>query len=349
MTGSPGLDLFLSMGRSSAIWDSLIFETGQKPAHTKPYTGVTDQLKLLHMRGLDIPHPDRAKGWLERVGYYRLSAYAYPFRLLDVQDGRAVRLDRFRDDLAFSDITKFYLFDKQIRLLLSDPLERIEIAVRNALVDTLGSLNSHGHRNERSYKDTFIEKDEDGTTDLDKFLEGLDDAFARSKAESAKHFTKKYSGYPPIWIAAEEWTWGNMSYMLQNLNQRNRNAVAARFALQQGTLVSWMSSLNELRNRCAHHLRTWNRPFVNQPQLAPKKVAYFSAMVSENGTIPTQTRTRLYGCVAVIIYLLRELHEDTRWPERFREFLLKADLPEEIGLDKAGFIEGWDQHKIWKN
>lgn len=308
---------------------------------------VADQLVLLEKRGLTIPFPDRASEWLDRVGYYRLSAYAYPFRILAPEGSDIIRQDRFRDGLSFSDITSFYLFDKRIRLLLSDPLERIEIAVRNALVDTLGSLNPTGHRDPRSYKDGFITENEDGEIDLALFLEGLDKAFAKSKADFAKHFRSKYSGPPPVWIAAEEWTWGNMSYMLQNLNEKNRNAVAARFGLQQGTLVSWMSSLNELRNRCAHHLRTWNRPFVNHPQLTPRKVAYFSALVPDGGAVPQQIRTRLYGCVAVIIYLLRQLHEDTGWPIRFRDVLLDAGLPDEIGLDTAGFIEGWDKHTIW--
>lgn len=335
------------MGRSSAVWDSIICEAEPKSAHRKPYTGIEDQLALLASRGLHIPHVDRATQWLERVGYYRLSAYAYPFRVLDEQDGRPVRLDKFRDGLEFSDITEFYLFDKHIRLLLSDPLERIEIAVRNALVDTLGALNPFGHRDPRSYKDSFRDLNEDGEIKIEAFMKGLDKAFERSNAEFAKHFRRKYSGPPPIWIAAEEWTWGNMSYMLQNLNEKNRNAVAARFGLQQGTLVSWMSSLNELRNRCAHHLRTWNRPFVNHPQITPRKVPYLSALVPDGGPVPQQLRTRLYGCVAVIIYLLRQLHVDTQWPARFRKFLLSADLPDEISLDSAGFIEGWDDHTLW--
>jgi abortive infection bacteriophage resistance protein len=340
--------LFLSTGRSSAVWGYIICKADPRPAHSKPYTGIEDQLKLLASRGLDETHENRAKRWLERVGYYRLSAYAYPFRKLEDRDGRTVRLDQFRDGLAFNDVTDFYLFDKQIRLLLSDPLERIEIAVRNALVDTLGALNPFGHRDTRSYKNSFkIELNDDGEMLFEAFIQGLDKAFARSKAESAKHFRRKYSGPPPIWIAAEEWTWGNMSYMLQNLNQKNRDAVAVRFGLQRGTLVSWMSSLNELRNRCAHHLRTWNRPFVNIPQIKPGKLPYLTALAPVGGPVPQQIRTRLYGCVAVIIYLLRQLHEDTQWPTRFRAFLLEANLPEEISLDSAGFIDGWEDHSLW--
>jgi abortive infection bacteriophage resistance protein len=335
------------MGRSSAFCYKDITLSDEKPAHTKPYTGKDQQLALMQTRGLSIPRPDRAMDWLERVGYYRLSAYAYPFRVLEETHGKIFRADQYRDGATFQNVTDFYLFDKQIRLLLSDPIERIEIAVRNAIVDTLGAYGPFDHRNPVSYKDVFTRCDDAGEIPLECFMAGLDREFGRSKAEFAKHFRRRYSGFPPIWIAAEEWTWGNMTFMLQNLNTRNREAVASRFRLEQGTLVSWMSSLNELRNRCAHHSRNWNRPFTNNPQLTPRKVPYFEALVPDGGPVSPQIRTRLYGCTAVIIYLLRHIHEETEWPNRFRKTLLEADLPEEIGLHTAGFIEGWETHSIW--
>lgn len=79
---------------------------------------------------------------------------------------------------------------------------------------------------------------------------------------------------------------------------------------------------------------------------AGKPTALDAYETARTRAVAQQIRTRLYGCVAVIIYLLRQLHKDTGWPIRFRDVLLDAGLPDEIGLDTAGFIEGWGQHTI---
>lgn len=45
----------------------------------KKWYSFEEQLHLLEERGLKVQDKKRALAYLERIGYYRLSAYWYPF------------------------------------------------------------------------------------------------------------------------------------------------------------------------------------------------------------------------------------------------------------------------------
>lgn len=46
----------------------------------KPWKSYEEQLDLLISRGLVVTDRSRALDYLQRIGYYRLSGYWYPFR-----------------------------------------------------------------------------------------------------------------------------------------------------------------------------------------------------------------------------------------------------------------------------
>ena len=48
--------------------------------YTKPALTFDEQMNLLRQRGLAILDADRAIRWLQKVSYYRLSAYCLPFK-----------------------------------------------------------------------------------------------------------------------------------------------------------------------------------------------------------------------------------------------------------------------------
>ncbi|MEM6410161.1 MAG: Abi family protein [Pseudomonadota bacterium] len=334
--------------RSSRFWDLPLFRP-----YLKPFQDPETNLTGLEARGMVIGDRAFAKRCLARIGYYRLSAYWYPFRVFEPssQDTeQRVRGDMFRPGTTFELVHDFYLFDKSIRLHLIDGLERVEIAVRAALIETLGALDPHAHRNAKSYRSDFAQPDETGASDFSTFLDGLDQSFERSKAEFSKHFRATYEGHPPIWIAAEAWDWGNLAYILSHLTDANTNAVCALIhpTLRRKSLISWMTSLNEARNACAHHSRLWNRPLINSPSLKQRDLPLFDDMRGANGAIPDAQTKRLYGALAVLIFLMRRFHPRTEWHLRLRDLVAGADLPPEIGTKSAGFPEGWAVHDLWR-
>ena len=96
-----------------------------KIPYAKPPYKNDDLLSQLEERGLNIGDPDRAKKYLEFIGYYRLSAYFLPY-----QNSK----DHFKDDVKFNDILTLYIFDRKLKLILMDAIERIEVAIRSALM-----------------------------------------------------------------------------------------------------------------------------------------------------------------------------------------------------------------------
>lgn len=315
----------------------------------KIYQSVPDNLRVLEERGLRIDDKDHAQKCLSRIGYYRLSAYWYPFRQFADHTDSTKRLDEFRDSASLEDVLKLYLFDKTLRLHLTDALERIEIAVRAQLVDVLGQIGSHAHRDKRSYTSSFTKSVNGDAPLIDPFIAGLDKAFQHSKEEFAKHFKAKYEGDPPVWIAAGTWDWGNLSYMLGYLSDKNRDAICNAIdpSLTRKSLASWMKCLNEVRNACAHHSRLWNKPLINSPRLNPTEIPIFHSLLDERGRVPDAHAKRLYGAIVVMIFLMRTFYPKTQWHLRLRDVILESDLPHEVNVASAGFADGWHEADLW--
>ena len=96
--------------------------------YTKQPLTIDEQIELLKSRGLEFNDVNEAKNSLLNISYYRLSSYLYPFRIPN--DDK----QRFMSGTIFEDILKFYSFDRKLRLLIFDSVERIEISVRTQLI-----------------------------------------------------------------------------------------------------------------------------------------------------------------------------------------------------------------------
>ncbi|MGB1091986.1 MAG: hypothetical protein ACPGYX_07675 [Oceanobacter sp.] len=52
--------------------------------YSRPWLSFADQLAQLKSRGMRVTDDAAALSYLERIGYYRLSAYWYPYRHFEV-------------------------------------------------------------------------------------------------------------------------------------------------------------------------------------------------------------------------------------------------------------------------
>lgn len=98
----------------------------------KPPLSLDDLVDRLVDRGLRVPDRGRARRYLRHIGYYRLSPYTIPF-----QHGGPDH--QLRDRTSFDDVLDLYVFDRTLRLLVIDALERVEVAVRAALTDHMAT------------------------------------------------------------------------------------------------------------------------------------------------------------------------------------------------------------------
>lgn len=93
----------------------------------KPAFNIQDQINLLKVRGMIFKDEAAAPHFFANISYYRLKGYWW-----DMQDDPAQHT--FKADTYFEDIIDRYNFDRQLRLLLFDAIERIEIALRTKMI-----------------------------------------------------------------------------------------------------------------------------------------------------------------------------------------------------------------------
>jgi abortive infection bacteriophage resistance protein len=89
--------------------------------YNKPFQSIDQQLILLSQRGLVIDID--AAHYLKHLNYYRLSGYWLPF----YEDSCT---HQFKTNTQFPDVLNLYIFDRELRLLLLDAIERIEVSVK---------------------------------------------------------------------------------------------------------------------------------------------------------------------------------------------------------------------------
>ena len=111
-------------------------------AYSKPYLPLPDQLALIKSRGMVISDDALAQSFLNRIGYYRLSGYWYPYRESTLSGTNILVADKFRTGTKFSEVVELYVFDKKLRLLMMDVIERVEIALRVQVTLELGKLGA---------------------------------------------------------------------------------------------------------------------------------------------------------------------------------------------------------------
>ncbi|MBV6439423.1 MAG: Abi family protein [Haliscomenobacteraceae bacterium CHB4] len=96
--------------------------------YTKPALPIPNQIRLLQSRGLNITDLAQAESYLSHISYYRLRAYTYPF-----QDNTNAN-HPFHPGVSFDDVLDIYRFDRKLRILVFDAIERIEVALRTQII-----------------------------------------------------------------------------------------------------------------------------------------------------------------------------------------------------------------------
>jgi abortive infection bacteriophage resistance protein len=315
--------------------------------YSKPYLPIPGQLALIKSRGMLISDDALAQSFLNRIGYYRLSGYWYPYRESAGTGANLVVGDKFRPGAKFSEVVELYVFDKRLRLLMMDVIERIEIALRVQITLELGKLGSHAHRDVSALHPNFLRPSAKGSLEShhQKWLRLHDEAFARSKEEFAKHFKSKYAGEaPPIWIAAELWDFGAMSVLYSGMRKDGQLAIAQFFGVPSFQIMeTWLRALNVTRNICAHHSRLWNKPNTVQPKWPSP------AECPDLGHIATDTHalTRVYAIACICAYFLKTINPNSSWLLRFKA--LAATFPNSTiaNIRSAGFPANWDKANLW--
>ena len=295
------------------------------PFH-KTYTNSHDLVNLLQSRGLAVADPANAERYLEYIGYYRLSAYMYP--LLQIPK----ELHQYKQGTTFGQVMTLYRFDKKLRLFIFNEIEKIEVAVRSAIVNTGSELTGN----------PFWMTDEVNFTNHSKFVYTMtliDAEISRSREDFIVHFKQAYSDpYPPAWILAEVLPFGVMTNIYSNIKlPRLKKGIAQKFGLQVAPFESWLTIVTLTRNSCCHHARVWNKQNTIRPMLPNRMSGAWLTLHTDP--------LRIYFNLCIIKYFLDVISPQNDMSDKLLRLL--SDYPS-IDLNAMGFPKGWQQEPLWQ-
>lgn len=320
--------------------------------YNRPWKAFGEQLDLLKSRGMTVQDEAWAMAWLQRTGYYRLSAYWYPFRVFrheqDAASGviNSVRTDDFVPNTAFSDAVGLYLFDRKLRVLLADALERIEVSLRVQIAYRLGKYDAFAHLHAGNFHPTWRDKPEhrSGQTAFAVWQQKYQGLVQRSKEDFVKHYRDKHGPDMPIWVAIEVWDFGAVSQLLAMMKVPDQQAIAAHFGLDDWqAFASWVRALSYLRNLVAHHSRVWNRNMVSQPKMpASGHLAWCSQFAGKRELL-----AKPFVYLAIVRHMVEVICPGSQWHHRLAEHLWEFPLQasqRKLSVSEMGAPDNWE---VW--
>lgn len=320
--------------------------------YKKPHLSFAEQLDLLKSRGLEVTDENTAKNYLHRLGYYRLSGYWYPFRALvsiekQSEKTTSKREDRFLPGAKFEDAVNLYVFDKKLRLLIMDAIERIEVAVRVDIAYLLGEYDTFAHHKPELLHGNFTKKlnPRTGITTYEEWLNRYEQQVQRSKEDFVVHYKKKYGSPLPIWEAIELWDFGLLSLFFSGMRVQDKLIIAQRYNISDCKIMeSWLRTLNYARNVAAHHSRLWNRNLIDQPRLAKAgEMPDFDHLIGQPHRI-----SRVYVILCILTYFLKTICPKSAWPSRLKNLLNEFPNSKYLNISDMGFPPNWHEQLLWK-
>lgn len=298
--------------------------------YSKLSLSFEEQLSSLKQKGLRIDDEALALKKLSSLSYYRLRAYTYPFQ--DNTD----KTHPFTQEISFEEIIQLYEFDKDLRHLVFQKLERIEITWRTQIVYHYSqAYGSHWQMD----KDLYFDQEA-----YDRMSISIASEVNRSNEDFIKHYKKTYSvpQQPPSWMALEVVSMGSLSMLYSNLkNNSTKKEIAKGLGFVNiYQLQNWMYCFSQMRNICAHHGRLWNRR-LSKIQLPYNLPHTFLSKADIKKIYPN----KIYAFLCAINYLLNRIESGNSF-----SIELKA-LMETLPLNQShemGFPDEWGECLLWK-
>lgn len=302
-----------------------------KIPYSKPPLLLADQVQnLLINRGLHVANPILAEHCLSNINYYRLSAY---LKALQIYGDPT---HRYRVGTSLEQAMNIYRFDRKLRLLIFDEIERIEIAVRTQLMYHFSlEYGANWYENDSLYRYSYQKGD---------FISILNKEFGKTTEIFIQHYFSNYDSplLPPSWMALEIISLGQVSRLYKNLRSNvAKKAVANHFGVQEPVLESWLETLSFIRNVCAHHARLWNKK-MPKPPMIPSQRNISGKWVS---LLPDASKfNRGYLAFVIIRYLLQFIQPTSHFPQKLKQLLI--DYPD-VNNKSIGFPQNWETDTFW--
>lgn len=295
---------------------------------------TTDQqIDLLKQRGLHISSTSSAKQCLESVSFHRLGAYCSLY-----EEDKSKH--EFKPNTTFQHVWNLYVFDRELRLLVLDVIERVEIALRTALTNHLSVKHKPWwYLNDEVFKASWSGMTKNRSkSPKEMFLAELNSVCKNQKHnETIKKYYQQYDKpfYPPSWIVLEFLSFGKCTSLFRYLrSHQDKSAISAVFGVHHNIFESALEPLRYTRNLCAHHSRLWDRWFVYKP----RNLKEFENIDCKPGTMKEQ--------LALLNLLLKTISPKSSWKDHLYD--LFARYEDFVIFESMGFNKCWSDDPFWQ-
>ena len=288
----------------------------------KVFKTVEEQLDILRSRGLTIHDEAQALDFLLRNNYYRISGCSLTLRKNDV----------FSKSATFQNIIDIYHFDHELRHILLQYLEVIEVQMKSIYAYEFTKVHGPtGYLDETFFTNKIKHQEIISKADQQKTQRLPHEAYL-------KHFVNDLQQDIPLWAYVDLLTISDISFLYSISEQPIKDSVAHSFGLtmNKGAVIlgSYMHSMTIIRNLCAHGSRIYNRLFEQKPSLNKKEKALLRK--NSNGEIDN---AHFYGFLLVMKRILPA--------DKFNEMKdsivsLTRKYPF-VRMDYYGFRSDWQQ------
>lgn len=292
---------------------------------------IKQQIERLQERGLIITPEDKADHYLSHISYYRLGEYWH-----------SMQLDKtnhiFKENSKFKDVIALYSFDRELRILLFDIIEKIEISLRTKLIYHLShEFNAWWFQNFNIFNDS---------KELVKTFANLEEELVRTKEATIKNHFKNHKDdlrFPPAWKSLEQASFGSLSKLYGNLKHtvKSKDTIASDYGVVNHTfLPSWLQSIAQIRNYCAHHSRLWNKNLPGTPKLLPNPPFKWIEDVPKQHEFP-----KLYIHLCLMKYLLDRIQPENNFTDRIDSLVKKYP---NVDPNALGLKPNWQNEPLWQ-
>lgn len=281
------------------------------------YEQQIERLKTIH--NLTIEDDTEALSILKTINYYRLSAYGIGLKKND-------NPEEYLDGISLQSLYKLYSFDSKFKNNLIHIIEQIEIKLRTQISNLLAlKYGSEGYIDSSNFISKTTKEGKDiYTTIIENFRT---ECIRQKNAPLVKHHMEKYEGHFPIWVAVELFTFGNLASLFDIMQPNDRKEIANLYNTEPSYLGSWILSLVEVRNICAHYSRLYNMPLKQTPFLYKEHRQY---------------RTNINKVFPVLLVIKRMLNGSTLWNEFFNQIQATFNqYSDVVNLSFIGFPKKW--------
>lgn len=324
--------------------------------YAKPWLSVDEQIDRLTGHRVEIEDRARAASVLQAVGYYRLTGYLYPFRESETgtDDEGCVRvrvLSGYRAGTTLRHAEDLIDFDRRLRLLVMDGVERIEVAVRMRIGYVLGRRSPFAYEDPACFTESFAGESTDARNPAPskhvQWLRRVNERKTRSDEQFVEHFREKYDDRMPVWALTEVLELGHLSVLYRGMNQQDAEEISLAFGVPTKSIMSsWLASLNYVRNVAAHHSRLFNRKLQYAP--ARPKVGQVPSLDHLRDDETAKGVFGTYNALAIIAYLLPAIDPCSDWAQQLADLLRNFPTSHALTVESMGVPRDWESFELWR-